>query len=265
MIPIPLPPRQSLSVSPVNSNPFDVVERQIAPSDPFECAFQSALTNGYSSKDNVQTPNSDFVFNSEDKQTNGWSTANVEKTNETPKYLCEKISALTIPESVKNDKSSGQLLSTKSPSISVVVSEADSQSHISGDLSLTEEGLKAVIAKRVNKCIQKVLNNTLTSKLNHNEVVSKTNVNRRSLSFVMDSKKNVTCDRLNKSCADSSSNNDPFHENHNLLSPDASSLGLCDMDLMNLTPGEVNQFLTVQSLTFSFYRNNIIVFLRVYI
>lgn len=256
LIPIPLPPRQSLSVSPVNSNPFDVVERQIGPSDPFECAFESAFrnanNNGQNLEANLQTPNSNTFFKLDDERTNGCSTATVERTDVTPKLICEKMSAQTKNDNqryIENEENCGPVLSAKSASISVVVSEVDSQSqsHISADIS-TEEGLRAVIAKRVNKCIQKVLSNTFKSKLSQSnenlsrtETASKNNVNRRSLSFIMDSKKGTTCDRLNKSCADSSSNNDPFYENRQLKSPDDSSFGLCDMGLLNLTPEEVNK------------------------
>lgn len=254
LIPIPLPPRQSLSVSPVNSNPFDVVERQIGPLDPFECAFESAFrnanNNGQNLEANLETPNRNTFFKLDDERTNGCSTITAGRTDATPKLICENISAQTKNDNqrcIENEENCGQLLPAKSASISIVVSEVDSQSqsHISADIS-TEEGLRAVIAKRVNKCIQKVLSNTFKSKLSQSnenlsrtEMASKNNVNRRSLSFIMDSKKGVACNRLNKSCTDSSSNNDPFFENHQLKSPDDSSFGLCDMDLLNLTPEEV--------------------------
>lgn len=254
LIPIPLPPRQSLSVSPVNSNPFDVVERQTGPLDPFECAFESAFrnanNNGQNLEANLQTPNRNTFFKLDDERTNGCSTITVGRTDATPKLICENTSAQTKNDNqrcIENEENCGQLRPAKSASISIVVSEVDSQSqsHISADIS-TEEGLRAVIAKRVNKCIQKVLSNTFKSKLSQSnenlsraEMASKNNVNRRSLSFIMDSKKGMACNRLNKSCTDSSSNNDPFFENHQLKSSDDSSFGLCDMDLLNLTPEEV--------------------------
>lgn len=253
LIPIPLPPRQSLSVSPVNSNPFDVVERQIGPSDPFECAFESAFRNANNNEQHLEadlhTPNRNTFFKLDDERSNGCSTVTFARTDTTPKLIYDEMSAQTKDDNqryIENKENCAQLLSTKSASTSVVVSEADSQSqsHISADIS-TEEGLRAVIAKRVNKCIQKVLSKSKLSQSNENlnraESASKNKVNRRSLSFIMDSKKSMTCDRLNKSCADSSSNNDPFFENHPLKGPDDSSFGLCDMGLLNLTPEEVNK------------------------
>lgn len=84
---------------------------------------------------------------------------------------------------------------------SVTVAEADSQSLTIGDISC-EEDLKAIIAKRINNVVTKALNDSRPSSPTDTEesnAPKMTYMNRRSLSFITETKKNDKSEKLNKS------------------------------------------------------------------
>uniref|UniRef100_A0A1B6KM28 Uncharacterized protein n=2 Tax=Graphocephala atropunctata TaxID=36148 RepID=A0A1B6KM28_9HEMI len=151
--------------------------------------------------------------------------APVEKSMDITEQIMKSDIAQTVVE-IEGQDSKININATntiKTKSTSKVTESDNSHSYISGDLS-TEEGLKAVIAKRVNRCIQKVLNNSLKPKINKKEDIStKTALNKRSLSFVLQSSKSVKCDRLNKSCEQFDLENEEFVAPESAMEPLSTS------------------------------------------
>lgn len=250
---IPVPPAAvshlcPITVSPSNTNPFDkVVQETISletiENDPFECAIKRTLMN-------LNTQEKDSFESQKNNQLNETC-----KINDPVKHLKENVSTEKEKTVDKNEQEYDNklLVDVKQTNNVIEISEVDKKatmlenkciaplicgddnvSQVSGDLS-TEEGIKATIAKRVNKCIQKVLSNSRLQ----TKKTEVTKNNRKSSSFTTRSSSNNVCDRLNKSCSEPSFINDSFIVvNHDLKSPN-SSICSCDVTPSSFLSGEV--------------------------
>uniref|UniRef100_A0A1B6FFN3 Uncharacterized protein n=1 Tax=Cuerna arida TaxID=1464854 RepID=A0A1B6FFN3_9HEMI len=206
------------NVVPIQITQTNIENKEVIPSDDIKTNVQNIVE----SKNTLQNSdeNVDNSFRSEGrenhtKQEKSESTEIVREVKVPTIIPVKKSTAVTeeiikteiVPTSVgiegdttPKNVNTNNITQTKTTSKSVVVTDGeDSQSCISVDFS-TDEGLKEVIAKRVNRCIQKVLNNSLKQKNKKEDISMKKPLNKRSLSFVSQTSKVVKCNRLNKSC-----------------------------------------------------------------
>ncbi|XP_046670213.1 uncharacterized protein LOC124360546 [Homalodisca vitripennis] len=198
-------------IVPIEITQTNVENKEVIPSD-----IKTCVKNIEESKNTLQNSdeNVDNSFRSEERENctkqeivqeiKVPTIINVKKSNEVTEEIIETeivpTSVGTEGDTTFTNMNTNNITQTKITSKSVVVTDGeDSQSCISVDFS-TDEGLKATIAKRVNRCIQKVLNNSLKQKNKNEDIGMKKTLNKRSLSFVSQTSKVVKCNRLNKSC-----------------------------------------------------------------
>lgn len=221
---IPMPCiKGSLAISPSNDNPFDIVasqsESRLLQNDPFELVFRTAFQDVC--EINIISPKDEMLSNL-DSNISGEKPYQTCVTN-SDKYLKKQCSPSPVNgigqdnsidgsedniskvsfgdcSSIKLDDSDyitenkhSQICLPAKINLETSRSENENKSQDLEDIS-SEEGLKAVIATRVNKCIERVLNNTgvieklykTTDDLNESKTVSSYKVEqkhyRRSLS-----------------------------------------------------------------------------------
>lgn len=264
LIPVPCS-KDKASLSPLNSNPFDVVVGQIklldiTNNDPFESVFKNVINNNNSDASKRSPIKVQFTDIPSEEKPSAISEISreqimIEDNIVSNQHNCDNINAIhaqhqqnlenktNVNNYKKQDLFNTDMTENKETHAEITTClkpRDDCSSQMSADFS-TEDDIKALIAKRVNRCIQNVLTNNISNcqKSNTEENKNSGKIVRyvKSASFTTSSSSNRVCVRLNQSCTETCCSDVSFT---NCPDTPDSSIGSCNLTPISFLSAEVS-------------------------